>query len=137
MTNTELNRQVEVHKVKGSVNIMKRYLDSDVILDLINENFKSKSDFCRKAKLSRSHFDGMVNGDITVGLSSQSKLMRVLKDQIDSIEDILIPLPINMGGKLISEICVTDKNGGLVASITSRDEITDKRYVVEYLPYIR
>lgn len=135
MTNTELNRQVEVYKVKGSVNIMKRYLDSDVILDLINENFKSKSDFCRKAKLSRSHFDGMVNGDITVGLSSQSKLMRVLKDQIDSIEDILIPLPINMGGKLISEICVTDKNGGLVASITSRDEITDKRYVVEYLPY--
>lgn len=132
---TELNREVEVHKVSGSVNIMKRYLDSDVILDLINENFKSKSDFCRKAKLSRSHFDGMINGDITVGLSSQSKLMRVLKDQIDSIEDILIPLPINMGGKLISEICVTDKNGGLVASITSRDEITDKRYVVEYLPY--
>ena len=132
---TELNREVEVHKVSGSVNIMKRYLDSDVILDLINENFKSKSDFCRKAKLSRSHFDGMINGDITVGLSSQSKLMRVLKDQIDSIEDILIPLPINMGGKLRSEICVTDKNGGLVASITSRDEITDKRYVVEYLPY--
>lgn len=132
---TELNREVEVHKVSGSLNIMKRYLDSDVILDLINENFKSKSDFCRKAKLSRSHFDGMVNGDITVGLSSQSKLIRVLKDQIDSIEDILIPLPINIGGKLISEICVTDKNGGLVASITSRDEITDKRYVVEYLPY--
>ena len=77
----------------------------------------------------------MVNGDITVGLSSQSKLMRVLKNQIDSIDDILIPLPINIGGKLISEICVTDKNGGLVASITSRDEITDKRYVVEYLPY--
>lgn len=122
-------------KGEVDVNIMKRYLDSDVILDLINENFKSKSDFCRKAKLSRSHFDGMVNGDITVGLSSQSKLMRVLKDQIDSIDDILIPLPINIGGKLISEICVTDKNGGLVASITSRDEITDKRYVVEYLPY--
>ena len=70
-------------------------------------------------------------------ISSQSKLLRVLRDQINSIEDILIPLPINMGGKLISEICVTDKNGGLVASITSRDEITDKRYVVEYLPYIR
>ena len=116
---------------------MKRYLDSSVILDLIDENFKSKSDFCRKAKLSRSHFDGMVNGNISVGLSSQSKLLRVFKDQIDSIEDILIPLPINMGGKLISEICVTDKNGGLVASITSRDEITDRRYVVEYLPYKR
>jgi len=122
-------------KEEVGVNTMKRYLDSDVILDLINENFKSKSDFCRKAKLSRSHFDGMVNGDITVGLSSQSKLMRVFREQIDSIEDILNPLPINIGGKLISEICVTDKNGGLVASITSRDEITNKRYVVEYLPY--
>lgn len=116
---------------------MKRYLDSSVILDLIDENFKSKSDFCRRAKLSRSHFDGMINGNISVGLSSQSKLLRILRDQIESIEDILIPLPINMGGKLISEICVTDKNGGLVASITSRDEITDRRYVVEYLPYNR
>ena len=38
-------------KGEVDVNTMKRYLDSDVILDLINENFKSKSDFCSKAKL--------------------------------------------------------------------------------------
>lgn len=115
--------------------MQKRYLDDIEVMKLIKSNFDSVSDFCRKASISRSHFDGMIKGEIGVGMTSMAKLEKVFRGKIENIEDILEPLPIIIGSKEFIEIYIVNENREMIASITSRDEITDKKYKVEYIPY--
>ena len=58
-----------------------------------------------------------------------------LNDYEVNLEDVLEPLPIIMGEKYIKEIQVSDKNGNLIASINSNNEISDKNFKVEYIPF--
>lgn len=114
---------------------MKRYLDREAIKEFIENNFKSVSEFCRRLNISRSHFDGMMNGKIACGKKTQGKLKEFIKDYDISSEDLFDPLPILMGDKRIKEILVTDKDGYLISSINSNNEITDVDYKVEYIPF--
>lgn len=113
----------------------KRYLDEIEVSRLIKKNFNSVSEFCKLANLSRSHFYGMMKRKISVGKNSEKKLYKALSGMIDDIEDILEPLPIIFGDKKIIEINVVNEDKEIIASISSRDEITDKKYRVEYIPY--
>lgn len=113
----------------------KRFLDEEIMEDFITSNFKSISDFCRKLGVSRSHFDGMMKGKISCGIKTRKKLTNLLNDYELNLEDFLEPLPIIMGERYIKEIQVSDKNGNLIASINSNNEISDKNFKVEYIPF--
>lgn len=114
---------------------MKRFLDEEVMNDFIDCNFNSASEFCRKLGISRSHFHGMMDRKIACGIKTQNKLIKFLKEYGMNLEDVLEPLPIIMGGKSFKEIQVSDKDGNLIASINSSNEISDKNFKVEYIPF--
>ena len=40
-----------------------------------------------------------------------------------------------MGEKSFKEIQISDKDGNLIASINSNNEISDKNFKVEYIPF--
>jgi hypothetical protein len=113
----------------------KRFLDEEIMEDFITFNFKSISDFCRKLGVSRSHFDGMMKGKIACGIKTREKLMNLLNDYEVNLEDVLEPLPIIIGEKSFKEIQISDKDGNLIASINSNNEISDKNFKVEYIPF--
>lgn len=114
---------------------MKRFLDKEVMKDFIDCNFNSVSEFCRKVGVSRSHFHGMMDGKIACGVKTQNKLIKFLKEYEISLDDVLEPLPIIMGEKSFKEIQVSDKEGNLIASINSNNEVSDKNFKVEYIPF--
>lgn len=113
----------------------KRFLNEEIMEDFITSNFKSISDFCRKLGVSRSHLDGMMKGGISCGIKTRGKLTNLLNDYEVNLEDVLEPLPIIMGEKSFKEIQVSDKDGNLIASINSCNEISDKNFKVEYIPF--
>lgn len=113
----------------------KRFLDDEIMEDFITSNFKSISDFCRKLGVSRSHFDGMMNGKIACGIKTRKKLTNLLNEYELNLEDFLEPLPIIMGEKSFKEIQISDKDGNLIVSINSNNEISDKNFKVEYIPF--
>lgn len=117
------------------MNNKKRFLDAKIMEDFIKYNFNSISDFCRKLGVSRSHLDGMMKGKISCGIKTRKKLTNLLNDYELNLEDFLEPLPIIMGERYIKEIQVSDKNGNLIASINSNNEISDKNFKVEYIPF--
>ena len=103
--------------------------------DFIDCNFNSVSEFCRKVGVSRSHFHGMMDGKIACGVKTRNKLIKFLKEYEISLDDVLEPLPIIMGEKSFKEIQVSDKEGNLIASINSNNEVSDKNFKVEYIPF--
>lgn len=113
----------------------KRFLDEEIMEDFITSNFESISDFCRKLGVSRSHFHGMMDKKIACGVKTQNKLIKFLKEYGMNLEDVLEPLPIIIGEKSFKEIQVSDKESNLIASINSKDEISDKNFKVEYIPF--
>lgn len=113
----------------------KRILDKEIMEDFINTNFNSVSDFCRKLGVSRSHFNGMIKREISCGIKTRGKLTNLLNDYEVNLEDVLEPLPIIMGDKSFKEIQVSDKDGNLIVSINSCNEISDKNFKVEYIPF--
>lgn len=113
----------------------KRYLDKEEINRFINENFSSTSEFCRKLGVSRSHLYKMLKKDIACGSKTQHKLKRMLRNYCETLEDLLEPLPICIGDDKYKEIVIVDSNDKLIASINSVNEISDKDYRIEYIPY--
>lgn len=114
---------------------MKRYLDEEEVKKFIKENFDSISDFCNRLGVSRSHFDGMLKRKIACGRKTQGKLSRLLIDYDLELEDLLEPVAIIIGDMKVKEIVVTDSKDNLIVSINSNNEISDKNYRVEYIPY--
>jgi hypothetical protein len=114
---------------------MKRYLDEEEMSKFIKENFSSVSEFCGIVGLSRSHFYGMLKRKIACGIKTQEKLSKLLSKYGESLEDLLEPVPIIIGDMKIKEILITDDKDNLIVSINSNNEIADKNYRVEYIPY--
>lgn len=114
---------------------MKRYLNSEAVNDFLNEYYKSVSEFCRELGISRSHFDGMMRGDVACGSKTQKKLRKLLDGYDWDMNELLNPLPIIIGDKRFKEIVVSDSENNLVVSINSINEISDKKYKVEYIPF--
>lgn len=113
---------------------MKRYLDKDEAQEIIINNFKSVSDFCRFINISRSHFNGMMKGDISCGKKTLKKLEKLEDVYIDDVEQLLEPLPILIGDEKFQEIVITDTYDNLIASISYPKTIVNNDYKVEYIP---
>lgn len=114
---------------------MKRFLEKIEVDKLIEDNFNSIAEFCRKLNISRSHFDGMMKREIACGRKTQNKLKNLLKGYGIDIEDLLEPLPIIIGDKKVKEIIISDNKNRLIVSINSNSEISDKNYKVEYITF--
>lgn len=114
---------------------MKRFLEKIEVNKLIEDNFKSIAEFCRKLNISRSHFDGMMKKEIACGRKTKNKLKNLLKSYGIDIEDLLEPLLIIIGDKKVKEIIISDNKNRLIVSINSNSEISDKNYKVEYIPF--
>ncbi|MDQ0158848.1 helix-turn-helix domain-containing protein [Alkalibacillus salilacus] len=109
-------------------------LDLEYLKEILKTYYKSKSDMAKCIGITRSHLQEVFNGR-GVG----PKLLEGLKEQANSkgfiYEQCLLPQPIIMGDKKIASIEITDSNNNLLASISSRDIISEKNTTVIVVPH--
>ena len=113
---------------------MKRFLDKEAIEQFIKDNYaKKKKDFVKDWGISYSHFLRMVEGRGSCGSKSLKKLSDLATRFGEELEMLLQPVPIIFRDLEVLEVIVKDKEGHLIATISSDNEVCSEGYVVEYI----
>lgn len=113
---------------------MKTKLDLGYLSDVLKTHYQSKSDMASSVGITRSHFQEIlknkgVGRKFLIGLKKESELKGFNYDLC------LKPEPILINDRTIETIQVLSNEGHLLASITSRDVITNANTKVVVVPY--
>lgn len=112
---------------------MKQQLDLGYINDVLKKHYDSKSEMAKSIGISRSHLQEVLNNK---GIGS--KVLNGLKKESTikgfDYDLCLKPEPIVMNGEYIDSIVVTTDDDYLIASITSRDIISENGTKVIVVP---
>lgn len=114
---------------------MKQKLDLGYFNDVLNEHYESKADMARAIGISRSHIQEVFKNK-GIGQKFLSGLQKESKEKGFDYDLCLKPEPIIMNGEYVDSISITDKEGGLIASISSRDVIAENGTKIIVVPYV-
>ena len=112
---------------------MKENVDLGYLNDVLDSYYSSKSDMANQLGISRSHIQEVfknkgIGTKVLKGLRKESKVKGF------DYELCLKAKPIVMNGEFIDSIVITTDDDYLIASITSRDIITEKGTKVIMVP---
>lgn len=114
---------------------MKYKIKADELKSFIANNYKSKEEFRRALKISKSHLYALLKSKVQVGSKVYKRLIIECQKYNVEIEELVKLQPMIMGETKIEMINITDKDGSIVASITSENILLDADYKCEIVPY--
>ncbi len=102
---------------------MKQQLDLGYLNEVLDDFYDSKAEMAKRLGITRSHLQ-----EVFKNKGVGEKVLKGLKGEAEKrgfeFELCLKAEPIFMHGLAVESIEITDKDGGLIASITSRNVIT-------------
>lgn len=112
---------------------MKQKLDLGYLHDVLEKHYDSKSDMAKAIGISRSHLQEVfknkgIGRKVLKGLQKEAKLKGF------DYELCLKPKPIVINGEYVDSIIVTTEDDYLLASITSRDIVSENGTKVIVVP---
>lgn len=113
---------------------MKQKLDLGYFNEVFKEHYESKAEMARAFGITRSHMQEVFKNK-GIGKKFLAGLRKESLEKGFNYDLCLKPNPIIMDGEHIESIVITDEEGGLIASITSKDVITNKGTKVIVVPY--
>lgn len=113
---------------------MKQQLDLGYLNDIFRKHYKSKSEMARSIGISRSHLQQVFNNK-GIGVKVLNGLQREAINKGFEYELCLMPEPIIINGTPIQSIEVIDNDDNLIASITSKNIISDRSTKVIVVPF--
>lgn len=112
---------------------MRQKLDIGYMHDVFNNHYTSKADMAKQLGITRSHLQAVFQNR-GVGEKVLDGLKREALKKGFNYDLCLHPEPIFINGDPVQSIEVTDRKGDLLASISSREIITDRHTKVIVVP---
>lgn len=119
--------------VRGEGKSMRRKLDLGYLNDVLVKHYKSKADMAKQLGITRSHVQEVFK-NVGVGDKVLNGLQKEATEKGFDYGLCLHPEPMIINGNEVQSVEVTDNQGGVIASISSREIITDSSTTVIVVP---